>query len=416
MPRSKRLGTDYVDLYQIHRFDPNTPVEETMEALHDVVKAGKARYLGASSMWAWQFAKLQHAADLGGWTRFVSMQNQYSLLQREEEREMFGLLADQGVGSIPWSPLAKGRVARPWGEQTKRSENDPMGQRYVGDENNARSSRPSPGSPRPAASRWPRSRSPGCCATPSSRRRSSAPTKDAPPARRGRRARRTAHRRGGRGARGALHAAAAERVLTVGGPVYRRYMADVVLFHHIQGLTPGVLALADRWRAAGHTVHTPDLYGGRIFTSIDDGAVFVDGDDHSDFAALADEAVADLPSGVVYVGLSFGVMQAQRLAQTRPGAAGAVLCESCLPISGDWALGPWPDGVPVQVHGMDADEFFAGEGDLDAARELVDSAGDAELFVYPGDRHLFEDSSLPSYDANATELLNARVLGLLARV
>ncbi len=130
-----RLGTDYVDLYQIHRFDPFTPVEETMEALHDVVKAGKARYLGASSMWAWQFAKMQHAADLGGWTRFVSMQNQYSLLQREEEREMFGLLADQGVGSIPWSPLAKGRVARPWGEQTKRSENDPMGQRYVGDEN-----------------------------------------------------------------------------------------------------------------------------------------------------------------------------------------------------------------------------------------------------------------------------------------
>jgi 1-deoxyxylulose-5-phosphate synthase len=131
----RRLGTDHVDLYQIHRWDPHTPIEETMEALHDVVRAGKARYLGASSMHAWQFAKLQHAADLGGWTRFVSMQNQYSLLQREEEREMFGLLADQGVGSIPWSPLAKGRVARPWGEQTKRSENDPMGQRYVGEEN-----------------------------------------------------------------------------------------------------------------------------------------------------------------------------------------------------------------------------------------------------------------------------------------
>ena len=131
-----RLGTDYVDLYQIHRFDPHTPVEETMQALHDVVKAGKVRYLGASSMWAWQFSKMQYAADLHGWTRFVSMQNQYSLLQREEEREMFGLLADQGVGSIPWSPLAKGRLARPWGEQTKRSENDPMGQRYV-DEANA---------------------------------------------------------------------------------------------------------------------------------------------------------------------------------------------------------------------------------------------------------------------------------------
>ncbi len=109
-----RLGTDYVDLYQIHRFDPQTPVEETMEALHDVVKAGKARYLGASSMWAWQFASMQHTADLHGWTRFVSMQDQYSLMQREEEREMFGLLADQGVASIPWSPLARGRLARPW--------------------------------------------------------------------------------------------------------------------------------------------------------------------------------------------------------------------------------------------------------------------------------------------------------------
>lgn len=130
-----RLDTDYVDLYQIHRFDPHTPVEETMEALHDVVKAGKARYLGASSMWAWQFAKMQHAAYANGWTPFVSMQNQYSLLQREEEREMFGLLADQGVGSIPWSPLAKGRLARPWGTQTTRAETDAMGKRYVGEEN-----------------------------------------------------------------------------------------------------------------------------------------------------------------------------------------------------------------------------------------------------------------------------------------
>src|SRR3954468_401568 len=131
-----RLGTDYVDLYQIHRFDPDTPVEETMEALQDVVKAGKVRYIGASSMWAWQFAKLQHAADLGGWTRFVSMQNQYSLLQREVEREMFGLLADQGVGSIPWSPLAKGRLARPWDTQTtQRAQADGLQARYEGDEN-----------------------------------------------------------------------------------------------------------------------------------------------------------------------------------------------------------------------------------------------------------------------------------------
>jgi 1-deoxyxylulose-5-phosphate synthase len=119
-----RLGTDYVDLYQIHRFDPEVPAEETMEALHDVVRAGKARYLGASSMWAWQFSKLQYTAELHGWTKFTSMQNQYSLMQREDEREMFGVLADQGVGSIPWSPLAKGRLTRPWGEQTSRSETD----------------------------------------------------------------------------------------------------------------------------------------------------------------------------------------------------------------------------------------------------------------------------------------------------
>jgi aryl-alcohol dehydrogenase-like predicted oxidoreductase len=130
-----RLGTDYVDLYQIHRFDPATPVEETMEALHDVVKAGKARYIGASSMWAWQFASMQHAAERNGWTRFVSMQDQYSLLQREEEREMLPLLADQGVGSLPWSPLAKGYLARPWGEGTVRSESDTMAQRYVDDAN-----------------------------------------------------------------------------------------------------------------------------------------------------------------------------------------------------------------------------------------------------------------------------------------
>ena len=119
----RRLDTDYVDLYQIHRFDPQTPVEETMEALHDVVKAGKVRYLGASSMWAWQFATMQFAAQANGWTRFISMQDQYSLIHREEEREMFGLLADQGVGSIPWSPLGGGIVTRPWGERsTQRAE------------------------------------------------------------------------------------------------------------------------------------------------------------------------------------------------------------------------------------------------------------------------------------------------------
>lgn len=122
----RRLGTDYVDLYQIHRFDPHTPVEETMEALHDVVKAGKARYIGASSMWAWQFSKMQYIASLNGWTRFISMQNQYNLVQREEEREMFGLLSDQNIASIPWSPLAAGLVARPWGDRsTVRGDENP---------------------------------------------------------------------------------------------------------------------------------------------------------------------------------------------------------------------------------------------------------------------------------------------------
>jgi aryl-alcohol dehydrogenase-like predicted oxidoreductase len=122
----RRLNTDYIDLLQIHRFDPETPVDETMEALHDVVKAGKVRYIGASSMWAWQFAKMQHAAERNGWTKFISMQDQYSLTHREEEREMFGLLADQGIGSIPWSPLNAGLNARPWGQlSTTRATSNP---------------------------------------------------------------------------------------------------------------------------------------------------------------------------------------------------------------------------------------------------------------------------------------------------
>jgi aryl-alcohol dehydrogenase-like predicted oxidoreductase len=123
----RRLGTDYIDLYQIHRFDPTTPVEETMEALHDIVRAGKVRYLGASSMSTWQFAKLQYTADLHGWTRFISMQDQYNLIQREEEREMHPFCLDQGIGVIPWSPLARGRLTRAWGETTGRSETDAFG-------------------------------------------------------------------------------------------------------------------------------------------------------------------------------------------------------------------------------------------------------------------------------------------------
>ncbi len=132
-----RLGTDYVDLYQIHRWDPTTPVEETMEALHDVVKAGKARYVGASSMYAWQFAKAQHAADRNGWTRFVSMQNHYNLLYREEEREMLPQCQDMGVGVIPWSPLARGRLTRDWDSETARAETDEFGGSLYRDEDRA---------------------------------------------------------------------------------------------------------------------------------------------------------------------------------------------------------------------------------------------------------------------------------------
>ena len=123
----RRLGTDYVDLYQIHRWDPDVPIEETMQTLDDIVRSGKARYIGASSMWAWQFAQAQYTADLGGWTRFVSMQDQYNLLQREEEREMHPFCVDQGVGVIPWSPLARGRLTRPWGTETNRTEGDAFG-------------------------------------------------------------------------------------------------------------------------------------------------------------------------------------------------------------------------------------------------------------------------------------------------
>jgi dienelactone hydrolase len=194
-------------------------------------------------------------------------------------------------------------------------------------------------------------------------------------------------------------------------------MVDVLLFHHVQGLTPGVAEFADHLRTAGHTVHTPDLYGGRTFATIDEGAAFSQGEAAPHFAALADAAAAALPPTLVYAGISSGVVHAQRLAQTRAGAAGAILMESCLPITGEWAIGPWPEGVPVQIHGMDADAYFAGEGDLDAAREIVEKVGTtAELYLYRGDEHLFEDSSLGSYDAAATTLLIERVVEFLGRI
>jgi len=193
-------------------------------------------------------------------------------------------------------------------------------------------------------------------------------------------------------------------------------MAEVLLFHHAQGLTTGLRAFADELRAAGHTVHAPDLFGGRTFDSIDDGMAFIEATGFDALRARGVQEADDLPADLVYAGFSFGVLPAQQLAQTRPGARGALLFHACLPISGDWAIGPWPDGVPVQIHGMDADPVFVGEGDVEAAREIVASAHDSELFLYPGDQHYFADSSLPSYDAGATALLTRRVLAFLDRV
>jgi dienelactone hydrolase len=189
-------------------------------------------------------------------------------------------------------------------------------------------------------------------------------------------------------------------------------MTEIVLYHHVQGLTEGVRSFADRLQRAGHTVHTPDLFDGRRFDSIEDGLAFAR---EAGFGALTERGVAAaeaISPEVVYAGFSFGVMAAQQLAQTRPGARGAVLMSGCLPVSefGD----AWPDGVPVEVHGKAADPFFA--EDLEAARALVDSTDGAELFLYPGEEHLFADSSLPAYDAAAAALLTERVLAFLDTV
>ncbi|MBD8868564.1 dienelactone hydrolase family protein [Nocardioides donggukensis] len=189
-------------------------------------------------------------------------------------------------------------------------------------------------------------------------------------------------------------------------------MAEVLLYHHIQGLTDGVRAFADDLRQAGHTVHTPDLFDGHTFDSIEAGFGFAR---ESGLDAIRERGIAaadDLSPDLVYVGFSFGVTIAQDLAQTRPGARGALLMYSCLPVTefGD----AWPTGVPVQIHGKDGDEFF--DEDLPAARELAESTAAAELFVYPGDQHLFADSSLPAYDPQAAALLRDRVRAFLASV
>lgn len=190
-------------------------------------------------------------------------------------------------------------------------------------------------------------------------------------------------------------------------------MAEILLFHHAQGQTAGFLAFADQLRDAGHTVHTPDLYDGRTFDGLDEGVAHADEIGFSEVMERGMRAADGLPEELVYAGFSLGVMPAQRLAQTRNGARGALFLHACLPTT---EFGSWPDDVPVQIHGMDADPFFAGEGDVDAARALVESAEHAELFLYPGDQHLFADTSLPSYDAEAAALLSQRVLGFLSAI
>ncbi|MFI7430386.1 dienelactone hydrolase family protein [Micromonospora sp. NPDC049836] len=195
-------------------------------------------------------------------------------------------------------------------------------------------------------------------------------------------------------------------------------MSEVVLFHHLQGLTDGVRAFGEQLAAGGHTVHTPDLFDGERPATLEDGAALTKRIGGEELDRRADAFVADLPGALVYAGFSWGAAIAQRLAQTRPGARGALLYEACIPVTGEWAFGPWPDGVPVQIHGMEQDPFFGLEGDVDAARELVTIVGPdrAELFVYPGDRHLFTDSSLPSYDADAAALVVRRSRDLLDRL
>jgi dienelactone hydrolase len=191
-------------------------------------------------------------------------------------------------------------------------------------------------------------------------------------------------------------------------------MAEVVVFHHAQGLTPGVAAFADELRHAGHTVHAPDLYEGRTFATLEEGMAHAREIGFDEVTERGLRVADDLPTGLVYAGFSLGLGAAQRLAQTRPGAKGALLFYGCLPVS---EFGPsWPAGVPVQVHAMASDPEFDNGWDLPAARALVREAEDGELFLYPGDQHLFADSSLPSYDEDAAELLKQRVLSFLAGI
>jgi dienelactone hydrolase len=190
-------------------------------------------------------------------------------------------------------------------------------------------------------------------------------------------------------------------------------MAEVLLFHHALGQTAGFQAFADEIRRAGHTVHAPDLFDGRTFASIDEGMAYAEQVGFPDaIIERGERAANELRPDLVYAGFSLGVVPAQKLAQTRPGARGALFFYSCVPAS---YFGTWPADVPVQIHGMDADPIFVGEGDLDAARELVESSEHAELFLYSGDQHYFADATLPSYDEGAATLLEQRVLEFLDR-
>ncbi|MEU3853986.1 dienelactone hydrolase family protein [Streptomyces sp. NPDC029554] len=191
-------------------------------------------------------------------------------------------------------------------------------------------------------------------------------------------------------------------------------MAEVLVFHHGHGLTAGVRSFAEQLRRAGHTVHAPDLYEGQVFDSLEEGAAYAQSVGFGTITARGTAAAEKLPVGLIYVGFSLGVLPAQKLAQTRPGAKGALLLEACAPVSEFGTT--WRRDVPVQIHGMDADPYFAGEGDADAARAIVETVTDAELFLYPGDRHLFTDSSLPSYDEQAAMQVTHRVLGFLDRI
>jgi dienelactone hydrolase len=190
-------------------------------------------------------------------------------------------------------------------------------------------------------------------------------------------------------------------------------MAEVLPFHHAQGQTAGFLSFADRLRAAGHVVHTPDLYDGKTFANLDDGVGYAKEVGFGTILERGTDAAEGLPDGIVYAGFSLGVMPAQKLAQTRPGAKGALLLHGCLPPS-EFG-GSWPPGVPAQIHMMENDPF-ALEGDLDAARELADTTDGVELFLYAGDRHLFADESLQDYDEKAAGLLNERVLSFLDNI